>query len=69
MSAHRHPTTDSPELDPHRVKVHDTVSAAPDEAARARAIATRQLADATRRSLEGRLHSDSAELVAEDRLR
>jgi hypothetical protein len=40
-----------------------------DEAARARAIATRERADATRRSLEGRRHSDSAELVAEDRLR
>jgi hypothetical protein len=40
-----------------------------DEAARARAIATRQRADAMRRSLEGREHSDSALLVAEDRLR
>jgi hypothetical protein len=40
-----------------------------DEAARARAIATRQRADAMRRSLEGRDHSDSALLVAEDRLR
>ena len=40
-----------------------------DEAARARAIATRERADATRRSLEGRRHSDSAELVAEDRQR
>jgi hypothetical protein len=40
-----------------------------DEAARARAIATRKRADAIRRSLEGRHHSDSAELVAEDRQR
>jgi hypothetical protein len=40
-----------------------------DEAARARAIATRERADAVRRSLEGRQHSDSAELVAEDRQR
>jgi hypothetical protein len=40
-----------------------------DEAARARAIATRERADAMRRSLEGRPHSDSALLVAEDRLR
>jgi HNH endonuclease len=39
------------------------------DAARARAIATRERADATRRSLEGRVHSDSADLVAEDRLR
>jgi hypothetical protein len=39
------------------------------EAARARAIATRQRADAIRRTLEGRPHSDSALLVAEDRLR
>jgi HNH endonuclease len=37
------------------------------EAARARAIATRERADAIRRSLEGRRHGDSAELVAEDR--
>jgi hypothetical protein len=36
------------------------------EATRARAIATRERADAIRRSLEGRLQSDSAELVAED---
>ncbi len=40
-----------------------------DEAARARAIATRERADAIRRSLEGRRHGDSAELVAEDRQR
>jgi hypothetical protein len=40
-----------------------------DEAARARAIATRARADAMRRSLEGRPQSDSAPLVAEDRLR
>jgi hypothetical protein len=40
-----------------------------DEAARARATATRQRADAMRQSLEGREHSDSALLVAEDRLR
>jgi len=40
-----------------------------DEAARARAVATRERADAIRRSLEGRQHSDSAELVAEDRQR
>lgn len=40
-----------------------------DEAARARAVATRQRADARRKSLEGRKHSDSALLVAEDRLR
>jgi hypothetical protein len=40
-----------------------------DEAARARAIATRERADAIRKALEGRRHSDSAELVAEDRLR
>jgi hypothetical protein len=39
------------------------------EAARARAIATRERADAIRQSLEGRRHSDSAELVAEDRQR
>jgi hypothetical protein len=43
--------------------------AGPDEAARARAVATRERADAIRRGLEGRAHSDSAELVAEDRLR
>jgi hypothetical protein len=43
--------------------------AAHDEASRARAIATRERADAVRRSLEGRPHSDSAELVAEDRMR
>jgi hypothetical protein len=36
---------------------------------RARAIATRERADAMRHSLEGRQHSDSAELLAEDRLR
>jgi hypothetical protein len=40
-----------------------------DEAARARAIATRERADAMRRTLEGRPHTDSALLVAEDRLR
>jgi hypothetical protein len=40
-----------------------------DEAARAKAIATRERADAVRRSLEGRQHSDSAELVREDRQR
>jgi hypothetical protein len=40
-----------------------------DEAARARAIATRQRADEIRQALEGRQHCDSAELVAEDRLR
>jgi hypothetical protein len=39
------------------------------EAARARTIATRERADAMRRTLEGRPHSDSALLVAEDRLR
>jgi hypothetical protein len=43
--------------------------AARDERARAKAIATRQRADAIRLTLEGRQHSDSAELVAEDRLR
>ena len=40
-----------------------------DEVARARAIATRWRAAAIRRSLEGRQHGDSAELVAEDRRR
>jgi HNH endonuclease len=40
-----------------------------DEGARAKAIATRDRADAVRRSLEGRQHSDSAELVREDRQR
>lgn len=40
-----------------------------DEEARARAIATRERADVIRKALEGRRHSDSAELVAEDRLR
>jgi hypothetical protein len=40
-----------------------------DEAARTRAIATRERADAMRRTLEGRPHSNSALLVAEDRLR
>jgi hypothetical protein len=39
------------------------------EAARARAIATRQRADEIRQALGGRQHGDSAELVAEDRLR
>jgi hypothetical protein len=43
--------------------------AARDERTRAKAIATRQRADAIRLTLEGRQHSDSAELVAEDRLR
>jgi HNH endonuclease len=43
--------------------------AARNEAARARAIATRARADAMRKTLEGRPHSDSALLVAEDRLR
>jgi hypothetical protein len=41
--------------------------AARDEFARAKAIATRQRADAIRHTLEGSQHSDSAELVAEDR--
>jgi HNH endonuclease len=36
---------------------------------RAKAIATRERADTIRRSLEGRLHSDSALLVSEDRRR
>ena len=36
---------------------------------RAHAIASRERADSIRRSLEGRVHSDSAELLAEDRLR
>lgn len=40
-----------------------------DEALRARAIETRERADAIRKSLEGRRHSDSAELRAEERLR
>jgi HNH endonuclease len=40
-----------------------------DEAARPRAIATRQRADAMRQTLAGRTHSDSALLVAKDRLR
>jgi hypothetical protein len=40
-----------------------------DEVARAKAIATRERADAIRKSLEGRQHSDSAELVREDRQR
>lgn len=39
------------------------------DAALARAITTRERADAVRRSLEGRVQSDSADLVAEDRLR
>ncbi len=46
-----------------------TVTPPREEAARARAIATRERADAIRKGLEGRRHSDSAELVAEDRLR
>jgi HNH endonuclease len=41
----------------------------PGDSPRARAIATRQRADAIRKTLEGRPHSDSADLVAEDRLR
>lgn len=41
----------------------------PDESARSKAVATRQRADRIRQALEGRTHSDSAELVAEDRLR
>jgi hypothetical protein len=40
-----------------------------DEVSRAKAIATRHRADAIRLTLEGRQHSDSAELVDEDRLR
>jgi HNH endonuclease len=44
-------------------------SATRNEGARAKAIATRQRADAIRHTLAGREHSDSAELVAEDRLR
>jgi HNH endonuclease len=40
-----------------------------DEAAKAKAIATRERADAVRQSLAGRHHSDSAELVSEDRKR
>jgi len=40
-----------------------------DPSAQARAVATRARADAIRRSLEGRAHSDSGELVAEDRRR
>jgi HNH endonuclease len=45
------------------------VDAGSGEAAQAKAIATRRRADAIRQTLEGRRHSDSAELVAEDRLR
>jgi hypothetical protein len=45
------------------------VSATRVEAARARAIATRERADAMRRTLERRLHSDSALLMTGDRLR
>jgi hypothetical protein len=41
----------------------------PAAAARASAIVTRQRADSIRQTLEDRRHSDSAELVAEDRLR
>ena len=47
-------------------------SAAPatrDEAARAKAIATRERADAVRQTLAGSRHSDSAELVSGDRQR
>ena len=40
-----------------------------DEAARARAIATRERADAVHLSLEGLAHCDGAELVREDRER
>jgi hypothetical protein len=40
-----------------------------DQASRARAISTRERAGVIRKALEGRQHSDSAELVAEDRLR
>ncbi len=40
-----------------------------DEGARDRAIATRERADAVRRSLQGRRHSDSAQLMDEDRQR
>ena len=40
-----------------------------DQASRARAISTRERADVIRKALEGRRHGDSAELVAEDRLR
>jgi hypothetical protein len=47
----------------------DPVPAIRDEAARAKAIATRERADAVRRSLENRRHSDSAELVSEDQQR
>ena len=47
----------------------DAAPATRDEAARAKAIATRERADAVRCSLEGRQHSDSAELVREDRQR
>jgi hypothetical protein len=43
--------------------------AARDEVARARAIATRERADAMRQALEGRRHSNSADLLAEDRRR
>lgn len=39
-----------------------------DESSRASAIATRGRADAMRQALEGRRHSDSAALLAEDRL-
>jgi len=41
----------------------------PDQSARAKAVATRQRADEIRKAREGRLQTDSAELVAEDRLR
>ena len=40
-----------------------------DEARRAKAIATRERADAIRKALEGWQHSDSAELIARDRER
>ncbi len=46
-----------------------TPSASRTEAARAKAVVTNQRADAIRHALEGRQHSDSAELLAEDRLR
>ncbi len=45
------------------------VQATRDESARAKAIATRERADAIRQSLASRHNSDSAELVREDRER
>jgi hypothetical protein len=44
-------------------------SLARDDGARGKAIATRERADAIRRTLEGRQQSDSAELISEDRQR